>query len=260
MDALAAIAGEPLNQTIDIPLYRQLEDRILQLIASRMLNEGDALPPELDIAKSLGLSRSTVRRCYDDLVKDNRVVRHRGRGTFVAPPHDEHGFDVALNFTTRMKRLGKRVSSRVIDFKERPAQGVVATALRISEGAPIWEIKRVRLGDDVPLEYHIVYVPKTLCPNLTKEDLNDSLYAHMMQSSGMMPDHADELFECIKLDRREANILSTETGALAFRNIRTTYNEFGLPIEASISIYTATHCKLRIRVGRSETAFSIVSS
>ena len=82
MDALTAIAREPLDSTSDTPLYRQLEDRILQVIASRMLGENDPLPPELAIGSALGLSRATVRRCFEDLVEDGRVVRRRGRGTW----------------------------------------------------------------------------------------------------------------------------------------------------------------------------------
>ena len=259
MDALAAITREPLDDSSDIPLYRQLEDRILQVIASRMLGENDPLPPELEIGKALGLSRATVRRCFEDLVKDGRVVRHRGRGTFVAPPREEHGIDVALNFTTRMKRLGKVASSRVIAFNERRAISTVATALRVPEGTPLWEIKRVRLGDGVPLEYHMVYVPKNICPNLTREDLDSSLYAFIAESSGIMPDSADEVFECIKLDKLEAEVLQLVPDTSAFRVIRTTYSEFSLPFEVSISIYAAAHNRLRVHIGHGGTSFTVVT-
>ena len=259
MDALTAIAREPLDSTSDIPLYRQLEDRILQVIASRMLGENDPLPPELAIGSALGLSRATVRRCFEDLVKDGRVVRRRGRGTFVAPPREEHGIDVALNFTTRMKRLGKVASSRAIAFNERRATGTIATALRVSEETPLWEIKRVRLGDGVPLEYHKVYVPQSICPDLTREDLGSSLYAIIAESSGIMPDCADEIFECIKLDRYEAQVLQLAPDTSAFRVVRTTYSEYGLPFEVSISIYAAAHNKLRVHIGHSGTAFGVIT-
>lgn len=259
MDPLDAIAREPLDSTSNIPLYRQLEDRILQVIASRMVDEETPLPPELAICNALGLSRATVRRCFEDLVKDGRVVRRRGHGTFVAPPSEEHGIDVALNFTSRMKRLGKKASSRVIDFSERAATKTIAAALRIPIGTPLWEIKRLRLGDDVPLEYHIAYVPKSFCPNLTKDDLSQSLYALIAESSGTMPDSADEVFECVKIDKREAKILQLKPDTTAFRVIRTTYNEYGLPFEASISIYGAAHSKLRVHIGHSGTEFSVIS-
>lgn len=259
MDALAAIAREPLDTESGIPLYRQLEDRILQVIAAHMIERDTPLPPELAICEALGLSRATVRRCFQDLVRDGRVVRRRGKGTFVAPPTDEHGIDVALNFTSRMNRLGKKASSRVIDFNARAAKGTVATALRVPEGTPLWEIKRVRLGDGVPLEYHIAYVPQSFCPRLTEEQLSQSLYALIAESSGTMPDSADEVFECVKLDSREAKILQLAPGTTAFRVIRTTYGAYGLPFEASISIYAAAHSKLRVHIGHTGTSFSVIS-
>ena len=46
------------------------------------------LPPERDLAKELGISRSTLRKALSALESQNIIWRHRGRGTFVGARPD----------------------------------------------------------------------------------------------------------------------------------------------------------------------------
>lgn len=79
MDILVLIARDPLDPSSKVPLWRQLKHRLQQLMASGVAGEGDALPPERNMAGALGLSRTTVRRCLDALADEGRIVRTRGR-------------------------------------------------------------------------------------------------------------------------------------------------------------------------------------
>ena len=56
------------------------------LIRSQELQPGDKLPTERQLESVLSCSRTDVRRALAQLTVDGRVVRHVGRGTFVAPP------------------------------------------------------------------------------------------------------------------------------------------------------------------------------
>jgi GntR family transcriptional regulator, transcriptional repressor for pyruvate dehydrogenase complex len=55
-------------------------------IASGIWQPGARLPTERDLAAQYGLSRNTLRICLDKLEASGRIVRHVGRGAFVAPP------------------------------------------------------------------------------------------------------------------------------------------------------------------------------
>lgn len=52
--------------------------------------DGSRLPPERDLADSLGISRAAVRKAMAVLEAEGRIWRHVGRGTFVGvrPPED----------------------------------------------------------------------------------------------------------------------------------------------------------------------------
>jgi DNA-binding GntR family transcriptional regulator len=68
------------------PKYARLQHAIRQAILSEVLQSGDQLPPEQEIADGTGLSLGTVRRCLSNMVREGVVSREHGRGTFVAGP------------------------------------------------------------------------------------------------------------------------------------------------------------------------------
>ncbi|MFJ4123739.1 FadR/GntR family transcriptional regulator [[Kitasatospora] papulosa] len=58
---------------------------ITQVISDEKLAPGAQLPTERDLAASTGASRAVVRSVLKSLADEGVVVRHVGRGTFVAP-------------------------------------------------------------------------------------------------------------------------------------------------------------------------------
>lgn len=73
-----------LDPASSTPLYRQIRDQIRQLIASGTLTRGDRLPPSRELARRLGVHRTTVANAYAELSADGWIAGHVGRGTFVS--------------------------------------------------------------------------------------------------------------------------------------------------------------------------------
>lgn len=73
-----------LDPASPLPLYQQIRDQIRQLIASGTLARGDRLPPSRDLARRLGVHRTTVANAYAELTADGWISGHVGRGTFVS--------------------------------------------------------------------------------------------------------------------------------------------------------------------------------
>lgn len=65
------------------PAWAQIEAQLAQRIESGGLQAGERLPPERELARSLGVSRMTVRQALDVLSRRGLVERGVGRGTFV---------------------------------------------------------------------------------------------------------------------------------------------------------------------------------
>ena len=67
----------------DIPIYRQLRDRVVAMILEGVLSDGDALPSVRNVAAEYRLNPLTVLKGYQELVDEALVEKKRGRGMFV---------------------------------------------------------------------------------------------------------------------------------------------------------------------------------
>ena len=67
----------------DLPIYRQLRDRVVDMILEGVLTDGDALPSVRNVAAEYRLNPLTVLKGYQELVDEGLVEKKRGRGMFV---------------------------------------------------------------------------------------------------------------------------------------------------------------------------------
>lgn len=71
------------NWNDNLPIYRQLRDRVVAMILEGVLKDGDALPSVRNVAAEYRLNPLTVLKGYQELVDENLVEKKRGRGMFV---------------------------------------------------------------------------------------------------------------------------------------------------------------------------------
>ena len=66
------------------PRIKQVKEYLLNYIAQNQLKGQDQLPSETAIAKTLGVSRNTLREAYIELENEGVIIRRHGIGTFVS--------------------------------------------------------------------------------------------------------------------------------------------------------------------------------
>lgn len=67
----------------NVPIYRQLRERVVAMILDGALNEGDALPSVRQVAADYQINPLTVSKAYQELVDEQLVEKRRGLGMFV---------------------------------------------------------------------------------------------------------------------------------------------------------------------------------
>jgi GntR family transcriptional regulator len=67
----------------EAPIYRQLRERIVQLILEGALGAGDALPSVRQVAADYRINPLTVSKAYQELSEENIVEKRRGLGLYV---------------------------------------------------------------------------------------------------------------------------------------------------------------------------------
>ena len=69
----------------DMPIYKQIKDQIKKAIFQKKINSQDKLPSIRALSKELQVGIITVKRAYDDLVKEGFIVSKASKGYFVLP-------------------------------------------------------------------------------------------------------------------------------------------------------------------------------
>ncbi|HUU13443.1 MAG TPA: PLP-dependent aminotransferase family protein, partial [Terriglobia bacterium] len=67
------------------PLYVQIRDQIRQRIVSGDIKVGERLEPSRELAKRLGVHRTTIANAYAELEAEGLIEGTVGRGTFISP-------------------------------------------------------------------------------------------------------------------------------------------------------------------------------
>ena len=67
----------------NLPIYRQLKDRVMSMMLDGVLKPGDALPSVRQIAAEYQLNPITVSRAYQELADENLVEKRRGLGMYM---------------------------------------------------------------------------------------------------------------------------------------------------------------------------------
>ncbi len=85
------------DQILLVPGYRKVAAAITERILSRELPEGERLPPETELARQLGVNRSTVREALRELESAGLLERRPGskRMTISRPRHRAVAKDVS---------------------------------------------------------------------------------------------------------------------------------------------------------------------
>jgi GntR family transcriptional regulator len=66
-----------------VPIYRQIEDSIIEMILLGVFPEGSQLPSVRNLAVELGTNPNTIQKAYQELESQGVIVSVTGRGSFV---------------------------------------------------------------------------------------------------------------------------------------------------------------------------------
>jgi GntR family transcriptional regulator len=105
-----------------IPLHHQVYLDLKAALDGREWVPGDRMPTERDLAARYGCSLITIRRALSELVRESRLERTRGRGTFVLPPRFDVDFAGTLSFTEEMQTRGLDPARGSCPCRRRPAR------------------------------------------------------------------------------------------------------------------------------------------
>jgi len=207
------------------PLYEQVNEDMLQKITSRNWRPGQRIPTEMELCDIYGVSRITVRKAVEDLVRGGYLVRQRGKGTFVRVEHIENKLSKFYSFSESLRAEGIHECAEVLAFEELYANSGLAEKLYLySVNAPLYKITRLRSVDDVPYAVESSYIPKAIFKGMNEEMIAENGLYNSMRLLGVAPDRAKETFRATSLGGLEARLLQQDIKAPVMNIERITFS------------------------------------
>lgn len=196
------------------PLYRQVKQRVIRNLIDEVWKPGDMLPSEPRLAEAFGVSPGTVRRALDELVAENLLLRHQGKGTIVCRHDPERSL---FHFFRMADAAGRRPTpdSRVLACGRRRAERAEAARLGLPAGAAVVAIDRVRSAGAAPLLVERLVLPARLFGALAEVPpaaLPNTLYTLYEERFGVTVYRAAEQLRAVAADQREAELLGIAPG------------------------------------------------
>jgi GntR family transcriptional regulator len=219
-------------------LYARIEETLAAEIAHGEYRPGDQLPTEDALLERFQVSRITVRRAIQNLVRRGLLEIRRGLGTFVLSPRIEAELTKLTGFVEDVNAAGRSATARVVSQGVVAAPARVAERLQLSQGAKVMQIKRVRLADGMPISFDETYLPLPLGKQIVHNDLRlHPIFTLLEEEYGIPLVEADYELEAVIATKAVSDALRVKIGSPIFQIERTSMTTGNQPINYEVLSY-----------------------
>jgi len=211
-----------IDKKSPIPVYYQLKNIILKKIKAGEFTAGGLIPSERDLGESLNISRMTVRQALNQLVSEGVLYREEGKGTFVSK--EKIVQRNIMSFSDTVHNKGLVPSTVVLHFEKISDRLDIKNLLDLREDDYLYNIKRLRLANELPSAIEEVFLPERYCPHLETYDLKSSLYKLLKDEYSLEISYMDNTIEAAKPVKDEKKLL----GLTNIENRACRMNNYGI--------------------------------
>jgi len=235
-----------IDKKSPIPAYFQLKNIILGKIESGEYREDNLIPSERELSDLLDISRMTVRQALNQLVQEGVLHREKGKGTFVSKSKIEQRN--IMSFSDTVQKKGLVPSTRVLHFSKEEAGEDLKAILELKGNEKIYNIRRLRLANNIPVGIEEDFIPEKYCPNMDKFDLTGSLYRLIKEEYSHTINYVDNIIEAARASKEEKQLLNISPAVPVLNITSVIFTESGLRLLYERSVYRSDEYKYNIRV------------
>ena len=225
-----------LNANSAVPLYQQVAEDIKNRITSGEYSPGQALPSESRLCEQYNVSRITIRNAIADLVEQDLLITHHGKGTFVQTPKISSSLNTFKGFTVFCHENNINAYTHMLGIK-----------LELTPEDDVVYLKRLRHVNDKPVMIEHVSLPCSQFEFLLDVDMeNQSLYEVIERRTGMRLE--DNCYTSITLEtsiatEEESQLLKFDSPQSVFVLMETVITHTGIPVHYTKQILSGRHFK-----------------
>ncbi|MES2426420.1 MAG: GntR family transcriptional regulator [Bacteroidota bacterium] len=221
-----------------IPLHAQAEMLLRKMIAEDEYQNGKTFPNEIELAKILAISRSTLRQAINKLVFEGLLVRKKRTGTKVAKGVVSSKSNNWLSFSQEMKLRGIQIKNFETIISWVLPDNEIADFFEIKPGRKILKMEKLRGKPDEPFVYFVSYFHPRV--GLTgDEDFTTPLYEMLESEHSVVATLSKEEISAKSAGEFIAGKLQIATGSPVLFRKRFVFDHGERPIEYNLGYYKA---------------------
>jgi GntR family transcriptional regulator len=255
---MASPPGALLLEVPAQPRYLDAARALEEELRKGALRVGDRLPSERELCGRLRVSRVTVRHALAELRSRGFIESAGSRGWFVAA-RSVGETNVLASFSDLARARGLRPSSRVLESATRPSTLQEAERLSLAPGVPLFQLRRLRLLDDVAVGLEVTRLPVAVAPALARTDFSQTSLYDELRAAGVVPTRADYDIQAVAADSDQAALLGMEPGTPLLSMQAVTFDQSTRPIELSRSLFRGDRYQFRTTLFNPQLAGRIAS-
>ena len=199
-------------------LVQRVASALREQIASGDMAVGAKLIPEAELAKSLGISRPSLREAIRILASEGLVSVKHGIGTFVSAQRKPMlgSLELMRSLTDLIRASGGEPASRDLSIVLAVAPKDVAEALDLAPGTEVGLVSRVRTADNVAFvvaREYVVLDDASRRFEVLGEFTGGSLYEFLRVRFGFAISHSKLKMSAVGADNAMSKLLRLRKGA-----------------------------------------------
>jgi GntR family transcriptional regulator len=233
------------------PRYYQVYVTLRAWVRDGAYGPGEQIPTEAQLCATFDVSRITIRKAVDELVREGWLVRHQGRGTFVEMSAARAPASLDLNEVLhQVEDLGALTEVREVQVYEVEPDEETRAALELRPGVKVQKATHVRLLRQVPLAFITTFVPLDVASRLAPGIAPQQPMLALIARAGIRLGAAEQWIGATLASIEIAGTLGIEIGAPILRITRIVAEERGRPVERVVALYRADAYQYRMHLAR----------
>lgn len=233
-----------------LPLYLQLAENIKRKILNGTYDIGSKIPSEREMASMYGITRVTVRRALDSLIKEGILIANVGSGTYVSKIPQEKRINLGEGSSSRLTldiRGGGMNPSKVV-------LGIEKINNNLEDIFPneikLFRLTRLMLIDEIPYAVQIAHLPLSLFEDAERCDFkNTSLYDYM-EGIGHKPKKISSSLRIIDMPKKYSRYFNVRKKTKVFSFIYLGYDDNNVLVEYTESYNLPKFTEYRFTIKR----------
>lgn len=234
-------------------LTDQVKNHIKDMIVQGDFSDG-RVPPEMELAEALGVSRTTVRDALSRLEMEGTISRRQGAGTFVNNPvlqirsrlEEIWGYEAMLE-AHGFAPSTQLISSAHVRADSSPFDDCTAVDLQLLPEEPLLLVTKLFLENDAPVILTRNSIPeRIMTETFTENDLSRPLYEFLELFTRQRLAYYVTDIVPLAADEQIAGLLKIEVGTPLVSFDEIGYNDNNEPIVKAHSYFRDDLLRLRL--------------